>query len=87
VTQALSVIHVLIPSKATEYRLPQQTDQRMTAVLARACISERRPRYRAQPKRIIEFAIRQQSGIGRDHGTAKLHQKAAVEIELENPVL
>jgi hypothetical protein len=59
VTQALSVIHVLIPSKATEYRLPQQTDQRMTAVLARACISERRPRYRAQPKRIIEFAIRQ----------------------------
>jgi hypothetical protein len=59
----------------------------MTAVLARACISERRRRYRAQPKPIIEFALRQQSGIDRDHGTAKLHQKAPVEIELENPVL
>jgi hypothetical protein len=34
-----------------------------------------------------EFAVCQQSRIGRDHGAAKLEYQAVVEIELENPVV
>jgi hypothetical protein len=34
VPQALGVIDILVSGKATEYRLPQQTNQRVAAVLA-----------------------------------------------------
>jgi hypothetical protein len=85
VTQALGVVHVLISSEATKHRLPQQTDQCMAAVLAGARIGEHLARHRAQPERVVEFAVSQQSRIGRDHGAAKLHHQAAVEIELESP--
>jgi hypothetical protein len=86
VTQALGVVHVLISSEATKHRLTQQTDQCMVAVLARARVGECLACHRAQPKRVVEFAVRQQSRIGRDHAAAKLHHQAAVEIELESPI-
>ena len=47
VAQALSVVHILITSKTAEHRLPQQTDQRMAAVLPGARIGERLARHRA----------------------------------------
>ena len=84
--QALGVVHVLVSGKTTEHRLPQQTDQRMAAVLAGARIGERLARHRAQPECVVEFAIGQQSGIGGDHGAAKLQHQAAVEIEPESTV-
>ena len=87
VAQALGVVHVLISSKTTEHRLPQQTDQRMAAVLAGARIGERLARHRAQPECVIEFAVCEQSRIGRDHGAAKLQHQSAVEIEPENLVI
>jgi hypothetical protein len=40
-----------------------------------------------QPECVVEFAVCQQSGIGRDHGAAKLQHQTAVEIELENLVV
>ncbi len=61
--QALSVVHVLISSKAAEHRLPQQTDQRMAPVLPGARVGEHLARHRAQPECVIEFAARQQSRI------------------------
>src|SRR5262245_1223948 len=67
--------------KATEHRLPQQTNQRVAAVLARACIGEHLARRHAQPKSVVEFAVGQQPGIRGDNGAAKLQRQAAVEIE------
>ena len=87
VAQALGVVHVLVSGETTKHRLPQQTDQRMAAVLAGARIGERLARHRGQPECVVEFAVRQQSGIGRDHGAAKLQHQTAVEIELENLVV
>ena len=81
VAQTFSVVHVLISSKAAKHPLPQQTDQRMAAVLARARIGKHLARYRGQPECVVEFAVRQQSRIGRDHGAAKLEHQAAVKIE------
>ena len=87
VAQALGVVHVLVSGETTKHRLPQQTDQRMATVLAGARIGERLARHRGQPECVVEFAICQQSGIGRDHGAAKLQHQTAVEIELENIVV
>ncbi len=81
VPQALGVIDILVSGKATEYRLPQQTNQRVAAVLARACIGEHLARHHAQPKSVVEFAVGQQPGIRGDNGAAKLQRQAAVEIE------
>jgi hypothetical protein len=44
----------------------------MAAVLACARIGEHLARHRALPECVIEFAVRQQSRIGRDHGGRKL---------------
>src|SRR5262249_2805261 len=79
--RAIGVVHILVPGKATEYRLPQQTNQRVAAVLARACIGEHLARHHAQPKSVFEFAVGQQSGIRGDNGATKLQRQAAVEIE------
>ena len=81
VPQALGVIDILVSGKTTEYRLPQQTNQRVAAVLARACIGEHLARHHAQPKSVVEFAVGQQPGIRGDNGAAKLQRQAAIEIE------
>ena len=80
-TQALGIVHVLVSGKPTEHGLPQQTDQRMAAVLASARIGEHLTRQRGQPERIVKFAIGEQPSIGGHHGTAKLEHQAAVKIE------
>jgi hypothetical protein len=47
----------LVSAETTEYRLPQQTNQRVAAVLARAYIGEQLARHHAQPKSVVEFAV------------------------------
>ena len=79
--QALSVVHVLISSKAAEHRLPQQTDQRMAAVLARAPIGEHLARYRGQPECVVQFPIGQQSGVGGDAAAMEFQLQAAVKTQ------
>src|SRR6516225_11097186 len=80
-TEALGIVYVLVSGKPTEHGLPQQTDQRMAAVLASARIGEHLTRQRGQPERIVKFAIGEQPTIGGDHGAAKLEHQAAVKIE------
>ena len=82
--EVLGVVHILISSKAAEHRLPQQTDQRMAAVPAGSRISECLARHLGQAECVVEFAVCQQSRVGRDHGPTKLEHQAAVEIEPNN---
>ena len=84
--QALGVVDVLVSGKPPEDRLPQQPDQRMTAVLAGACVGEHVACYGAETENIVKFTIGQQSGIRGDNGAAKLQRQPAVEIELENAI-
>jgi len=87
VAQAFGVIHVFVAREAPEHGLPQQSDQRMPAVLASARVGKRFTRKFAQTERIIEFAIGKQSSIGCNDGSAKLQHHAAVEIKPENAVI
>jgi hypothetical protein len=61
--------------------LPKHPDQMMAAVLAGANVSEHLARHCGQTECVVEFAVCQQSRIGRDHGAAKLEHQAAVKIE------
>jgi hypothetical protein len=63
-TQALGVVHVLVSSEATKYRLPEPPGQCVPAILANASVGKNITRHCRQPKHVVEFAIRQQSSIG-----------------------
>jgi len=80
-TQPFGIVHVLVASETAKHRLPQQANQRMATILARARIGDHLACEHRQSKRVIELAIGQQSSIGGDDGTAKLQQQAAVKIE------
>jgi hypothetical protein len=53
----------------------------MAAVLAGARIGEGVGTRVGQSQRVVQLAIGEQPGIGRDRGAAKLEHQAAVEIE------
>jgi hypothetical protein len=86
-TQALSVVHVFVSGKPPEDGLPQQPDQRMTAVPASACLGEQIACHGTETECPVKFAIGQQSRIGGNYRAAKLEHQSAVEIEPENPVV
>jgi len=55
----------------------------MTAVLAGASVGENLACHRAEAERVVEFPVREQTGVGGDYRSLKLEDQAAVEIELE----
>ena len=79
--QPLGVVHVLVAGQPPEYRLPQQSDQEVSSVLAGARLRQSLAAACGQSEHVVQFAIRQQSAIGGDHRTAELEHQAAVEIE------
>lgn len=83
VTQALGVVHILVPGEPSEHRLPQQPDESMAAIFAGAYIGEQLPRRRGQAKCVVEFAIGQQSGVRGHDRTGKLEHQASIEIDPE----
>ena len=79
--QAQGVVDIFVSGKPSEHRLPQQPDQRVTAIPAGACIGEQVTRHRAETESVVELAVGQQSGIGGDPGAMELELQPAVEIE------
>ena len=84
--QTFGVVHVLVSGKPAEHRLPQQADQRMSPILAGACVGKHVPRHRAEAKSVVEFAIGQQPSIRSDPRTMELQLQAAIEIEPQRAV-
>jgi hypothetical protein len=66
--------------------LAQHADEGVATVLACASVGEKLTGYWRQSERIVEFAIREQTGIGSHDGAAKLHHDAPIEIEPKNAV-
>jgi hypothetical protein len=62
--QTLSVIHILVSSKATKYRLPEQPGQGVPAIFAGAGVGQDIARQRRQSEHVIEFAMGKQPRIG-----------------------
>jgi hypothetical protein len=49
------------------------------AVIAGPRVGEHLTSHHGRPERVVEFAIREQTGIGRDDGYAKLKHQSAVD--------
>ena len=81
--QPFGVVDVLVSGEPPEHRLPQHADQRMSAVLAGAGVSEPLARHRTEAERVVEFPVGEQTGVRGDDRTAKLEHQPAVEIEPE----
>ena len=52
---------------------------RAAAVIAGPRVGEHLTSHHGRPERVVEFAIREQTGIGRDDGSAKLKHQSAVD--------
>ena len=79
--QPLGVVDVLVSCKPPEHRLPQHSDQRMPAVLARSRVGKPIASRLRKAESIVKLAIGEQPSIGGDDRTAKLERQPAVEIE------
>ena len=49
------------------------------AVIAGPRVGEHLTSHHGRPERVVEFAIREQTGVGRDDGSAKLKHQSAVD--------
>ncbi len=85
--QSFGIIHVFIPSEPAENGLAKHADQRVTTVLARACIGKTIACRTTQAQCVIEFAIREETRIRGDDGTAKVNHHTPVEIQPEKIIL
>ena len=81
VTQPFGVVHVLVAGETAKHRPPQHADQRVATVLASPRIGEHLTCQRAQSKRVVKFAIGQQSSIGGERQSRETAGSDAVEIE------
>ena len=79
--QTFGVVHILVPGEATKYRLSEQPGQRVSTILAGACVGQNITCHRGQAECVVEFAIGQQSGIGSHRRAAKLKHQTAIEIQ------
>ena len=66
------IVHAVVPAKASENGLAELPDKIVATVLPTAGVRECVPGNLGQHDRIIQFSIRQQSGVGRDLGTVEL---------------
>ena len=62
-----------------ETRLENGSRDACAAVIAGPRVGEHLTSHHGRPERVVEFAIREQTGIGRDDGSAKLKHQSAVD--------
>ncbi len=79
-TKTVSVVNVIVPTKATENGLSEQSCHAMPPVLAGANVGEHIANHLGQSKGVIKFPVGEQTGVSGDLGTVKLQLRAAVEI-------
>ena len=86
-TQAFSVVDVLISRETSEQGLAKHSNQSVSAVLPRARIGKPLARNCTQAEGVVEFPVGNQAGIGSHHRSAKLELQSTVEIEPENAII
>ena len=85
--ETIGVVHILIAGEAAEHRLAKQPAQQVPGVLAAAAFRQRRTRQIGQPKRIIQFAIGQQSAVRGDTATVEFQPQPPVEINPQGAII
>ena len=84
--EPVGIVHVVVPTKASENGLAELPDKTVTTVLPTTGVRECVPGNLGQSDRIIQFPIRQQPGVGRDLGTVELKPEPTVKVQPQNPI-
>ena len=79
-TEPVGIVHVVVPTKAPENGLAELPDKTVATVFPTTSVREYAPGNLAQPDRIVQFPVRQQSRIGSDLGTVELKLEPTVKI-------
>jgi len=77
--EAIRVVHVLVAREPAEHRLAELGEHCVTPVLPGAWIVARVGGQRRQAEGVVEFAEREQPGIGGHRGAVEFELQAAVE--------
>ena len=84
---SVGIVHVVVPTKAPENGLAELPDKTVATVFPTTSVREYAPGNLAQPDRIVQFPVRQQSRIGSDLGTVELKLEPTVNNLASKPPL
>ena len=84
--EPVSIVHIVVAAKASENGLAELPDKTVATVLPTTGVRECVPDNLGQSDRIIQFPVRQQSGVGSDLGTVELKLEPTVKIQPQNPL-
>jgi hypothetical protein len=77
--EAVGVVDILVPGKATEHRLPELCRQGVAVVLAGPAVGQHLPGHLGQAEGVIQFAKGEQPGVRGHLRSVELQFEAAVE--------
>jgi hypothetical protein len=78
--EAVGIVHVVVPPKASEHGLADLPDTTVATVLPTAGVREYVPSPLGQSDRIIQLPVRQQPSVGSDLGTVEFKLESTVKI-------
>jgi len=76
--EPVSIVHVVVPAKASENGLAELPDKTVATVLPTTGVREYVPGNLGQSDRIVQFPVRQQPSVGSDLGTVELQLQPTV---------
>ena len=79
--QTVGIVHVVVPTKASENGLAELPDHLMPPVLAGTAVLENTSGNLGQAKSIIKLPVGEQSAVRCNPGTVELQLQATVEID------
>lgn len=85
--QPVGIVDVLVSGEAAEHGLAQQPGQHVTGVLAPATVRQHAGGQVGQTQSVVQFAVGEQSGVGRDPAAAELQLQAPVEPDPQGAVV
>jgi hypothetical protein len=83
--ESVGIVHIVVPTKASENGLAELPDKTMATVLPATGVREHVPGNLAQSDGIIEFSVRQQPSVGSDLGTVEFQLQPTVKTKPQNP--
>jgi hypothetical protein len=87
VRQTVGIVDIFIAGEPTEHRLAEQPYQQMPSVLAAPTFCQHGPGQIGQPKCVVEFTVRKQSGVRGDTTAMELQPQTAVEIDPDGTIV
>ena len=84
--EAIGIVHVVVPAKASKNGLAELPDKTVATVLPTTGVREYVSGNLGRFDRIIQFPVQQQPSVGSDLGTVELKLESTAKIRPQNPI-